>query len=216
VRPIVIGLIVFGAFVGLALVLGGNAWLILLGIPLALGAFITFHEERAYGWRDPPTHRPREAPTWAADAPAMDVDEELADLVVSTARHAVRKIEDTGSVKPFVMYQDADGDVRVRQVPEAAPPYWLPRARETARAIGASVPMVVLAVAAWITDERGRRSPAVYLEAAERGYRERTIAFAQRYRPKRGLRPASAVGQVVYLGDAAHTLRFKVELGAAD
>jgi hypothetical protein len=81
------------------------------------------------------------------------------------------------------------------------------RARESARAIDQSAPRVVIGLAGGVRIN-GRRGHAILFEVAERGFRERTLGFAQMYRPKQLIFSGQAQGRLLYLGDAAHTLRF--------
>ena len=154
---------------------------------------------------------------WRKDVPAalaseqtmvqMDLDEELADLIVSASQRAIRILEDGKRLTPFVMFEDASGDVRTRLI-DAPQDRWLSRARETARGIDSSAPRVVIAVDGQVTDGARWSRAAVLYEAAERTHRPRTLAFIQLYRPRRLIFSGQALTNLVYFGDAAHVLRF--------
>ena len=146
----------------------------------------------------------------------IDLGEELADLLKTATVRVARQLEDKGRFDPFVMYEDAGGTVRVRQVPPDAVVDELTAARTTARSIDPTAPRLVLAVAAEASIGSSRkREPVVVYEAAERRFRDRTLAFVQRRVPRRIVIPATTKGRPIYVGDAAHTLRFSGP-GAAD
>jgi hypothetical protein len=207
-RELALGL---GAFAVLALLgwVVGAGWVLL---PLAvLGGLIAFLNARDWTAFGPLSgDLPTRAPVLAdvhPEAPGIDLDDELEDLLVSARDHAVRQIEDGKQVEPFVMWQDAQGNVKVRRVTTSDPELAMARAREAARAIDQSSPRVVIGLAGRVRID-GRRGHAILFEVAERGFRERTLGFAQMYRPKQLVFSGQAQGRLLYLGDAAHTLRF--------
>lgn len=150
------------------------------------------------------------APRIAPHTEPIDIGEELVDLIWSAAQRSARILEDRGRLEPFVMYEDAQGNVRVRPVDAADGDRVLGRAREAARSIDVSAPRVVLAVTD-VENLAGRRRQIVRYEAAERGFRERTFAFAQPIRPRRAIFPSTTEGPLIYLGDGEHSRRFTAD-----
>ncbi len=203
--PLRIGLLVAAPMLVVAWATGW-VWLFACVAVAAAIAFLNARDWEAYG-RDPfdlPSTAPRVSTT---STESIDLGDELADLLRSAEYRARRSLEDTGKLDPFVMYEDAGGNVRVRAVDASDPERTLQRAREAARAVDPTAPRLVLAVPG-IAEIDGRPRRAVIYEAAETGFRERTLSFAQEYRRRRLIFPATLVGDPTYVGAAPHTLRF--------
>ncbi len=198
------------ALVGLAIVAvlaWLTGWLGWIGFG-ALVIAVMFLNARDWTIAGPPrVDESSQAPRIAPYAEPIDIGEELVDLMWSAAQRSTRILEDRGRLGPFVMYEDAEGNVRVRPVATADGDGALGRAREVARSIDVSAPRVVLAVPD-VVELAGRRSKVVRYEGAEHGFRERTYAFVQPIRARRLIFPATTEGPLIYIGDGEHTLRF--------
>jgi hypothetical protein len=194
--------------IGLGWLTGAWAFFLVFGVTVALVMWLNARDWNVYGadpW-DLPSTAPK-LPSADDDAPSIDLDDEIEDLLRSAIQLAVRRIEDVGRLEPFVMFEDADGDVRVRKVQVDDPELMLARARTIARQVDPSAPRVVLAVPGRV-ELKGRTRAAILLEASEYRFRDRTMAFAQLYRPKRFLFAAVAEGRPMYIGESLHLLRF--------
>jgi hypothetical protein len=119
---------------------------------------------------------------------------------------SVPLLEERGGFDPFVMYIDARGDVRIRNVGPGTPEGALPRARDAARALDASASRLVV-VTLGRGEIDGRSRPAVRYEAAERRGRDRTLLFVQPYRGKSILSPAHTTSRPIFAGDGPESLR---------
>ena len=134
------------------------------------------------------------------------ISDELADLLKSATELAGRTLEDRGSFDAFVIYDDAGGTLRMRQIAGSDARPALTKAREQARAVHPDVSRVVLAVMGQAEID-GRRRRAVLYEAAERGSDGRTLRFAQRYEPRRPMLPGSLKGRPIFVGESDYRLR---------
>lgn len=203
--PIKIALILAGTVVGIGFLIGHPLILLPLAFLVAgigyLNAWETDDFRRAYESSGPV------AVDDGPDAPRMDVTEELLDLVRSATQLAVRRLEDEGApLGPFVLLEDGHGSVRIRRLSVERWEDGGARAREAARALGPATERVVAVYEDWVTLPRSRRQTAIVMEAAERGWRPRTVRFAQPYRRKGFLRPVSTIDRLRFLGEAPHTL----------
>ncbi|MDQ3688990.1 MAG: hypothetical protein M3406_02950 [Chloroflexota bacterium] len=198
--------VVAGAIAILA-VTSGLGWLLFApGILIVLVAWLNARDWSVYE-RDP-WDLPSTAPKVAeVSAPCMDLDDELGDLLRSARDLATRLLEDDGRLEPFVMFEDGDGEFRVRKVAVDGGADGLARGRAVARQVDPSAPRVVLVVPG-VLDFAGKARPSILFEAGEHLFQARTLAFAQLYRPKRLMFPAAAEGRTLYLGEALHSLRF--------
>jgi hypothetical protein len=136
----------------------------------------------------------------------LDLGEDLGDLLSGAAHRATRLLEDQGGFDPFVMYVDAGGEVRIRNVGPGTPEATLARARDAARALDASASRLVV-VSLGRGEIDGRSRPAVRYEAAERRGRDRTLLFVQPYRGKALLSPAHTTSRPIFAGDGTESLR---------
>lgn len=201
VAAVVAGLVVILA------ITTGLGWLVLApGIVIVMATWLNARDWNAYGadpW-DLPSTAPKVAET---PAPSIDLDDELADLLRSARDLAIRRLEHDGRVEPFVMFEDADGEFRVRKVSVDSGADALARGRTVARQVDTSAPRVVLVVPG-LLELAGKARPAILFEAGEHRFEARTMAFAQLYRPKRLIFRAGADGPAMYIGEALHSLRF--------
>jgi hypothetical protein len=205
VSALKIGLLIC-AFVAVVGFLSGEMW-VLLAIGFVAAA-IAFLNARDWDIERHPFDLPASAPrVRSGDVESIDLGEELADLLHSVSYTAGRLLEDKGRVEPFVMYEDARGEVRTRRVDTNDPERVLGRAREIARAIDPTAPRVILAVPG-TAEIDGRARKVVIYEAAEKHFRDRTLAFVQPYDPRLLIFPARVRGVPIYVGDAPHALRF--------
>jgi hypothetical protein len=204
--------VVLAAAVALFEVTAGAGWIV-LGLAFVGGviAFLNARDQEFLGRDGLSATAPRLV---EADRPSIDLGDELADLLTSARQRAGRMLEDRGRLDPFVIYEDAQGSVRIRPVDAPDPDMALARAREGARSIDESAPRVVLVVpgAARIG---GRTRRVVVYEAAERRFRDRTLTFIQPYVPRRArIFAAHAEGLPIYVGDGTHALRFSSRAAA--
>lgn len=203
--PTRIGLVVAVLALLLASMLRWDAWLVGVSAVAAAIAFLNARDWEAFG-RAPFDTSSTAPKVSTRESESIDLGDELEDLLRSASHRARRSLEDSGKLEPFVMYENGDGDVRVRRVDGSDPDSALRRAREVARAVDADAPRIILAVAGSALVD-GRPTRAVHYEAAERRFRERTLAFVQPYRAGRAKFPTTVKG-LHYVGDAPHTLRF--------
>lgn len=145
--------------------------------------------------------------------PEPDMSEELVDLLRTTRVRADRFIAERGRPVPFVAWHDRAGEPHAKLVdaPRGAEP--LTRARELARSLDASAPRVVLCVPGRGT-VAGKSGACVLYEAAERGFRDRTVTLVQAYSPKRIVFGGQLVGKPEFAGEGEHTLRFAADAEA--
>ena len=197
---VAVSLVVLAVWTGLGLAV------IAPGIILVLITWLNARDWTVYGRH--PWDLPSTAPVVSeVAAPSIDLDDELEDLLRSTLQLASRRIEDTGRLDPFVTFEDGDGEFRVRKVQVDNPEHTLARARTVARQVDPSAPRVILVVPGQV-EVGGRVRRAILLEASEYRFRERTMAFAIIYRPKRMFLPASTEGHPMYVGETLPSLRF--------
>ncbi len=204
--PTRIGLLVAAMTLVLAVIFQWESWLIAAAAVAAAIAFLNARDWEAFG-RAPFDLSSTAPKVSTAESVSIDLGDELDDLLRSASYRARRSLEDTGTLEPFVMYENAAGEVRTRRVDASDPEAALARARESARAVDASAPRIVLAVPG-LAEIDGRPTRVVMYEAAERRFRERTLAFVQPYRPGRLKLPTTVQEQLLYVGEAPHTLRF--------
>jgi hypothetical protein len=203
--PFRIGVVVIAATLLLGAVLR-DPWVI--GVAAVAGAFAFLNARDWEVFGREPFDLPSTAPKISTkDSPSIDLGDELADLLRSASYRARRSLEDSRRLEPFVMYEDAAGNVRIRQVDGSDPDRVLARAREAARAVDESAPRIILAVPS-VAEIDDRSTRVVMYEAAERRFRERTLAFVQPYRLGRLIFPTAVAEGVIYVGDAPHTLRY--------
>lgn len=204
IRVAVVGVVIVAFLVWLT----GEAIWLGFGVVVVLVMFLNARDWSVWGRLvgDEPTAAPRIAP----HTESIDIGEELVDLLTSAAYRSARMLEDHGVFDPFVMYEDAEGNVRVRSIDAGEPARVLSAAREAARSLDATVPRVVLAVVD-LVELDGRRRSAVRYEAAERGFRDRTFAFVQPIRARRLFIPATTEGPPAFVGDGDHALRFAAD-----
>jgi hypothetical protein len=201
-----VGLIVIASAILLSIVFGWYPWVLAAVAVAGAIAFLNARDWEAFGRE--PFDLPSTAPKVSSAEPqSLDLGDELADLLKSAMYRARRSLEDTRRLDPFVMYEDAAGNVRIKRVDGSDPERTAARAREVARAVDAGAPRIVLAVPS-VAELDGRPRRVVLYEAAERRFRERTLAFVQPYRPARLFLPVSVSDDLLYVGDAAHILRF--------
>jgi hypothetical protein len=145
--------------------------------------------------------------------PAPDMSEELLDLLRTTRVRADRFIAERGHAMPLIAWHDRSGEPHAKlvDVPKGADP--LVRAREMARALDASAPRVVICVPG-LGLVGGRAKLCVLYEAAEQGFRDRTVSFRQAYSPRRLIFPGQLRGLMEFAGDSEHTLRFGQDASA--
>lgn len=201
------------AIVGIALV-AGLAWLVgidviyIAGAAIVVGLIMFLNARDWHAFGTDPWDLPARAPKVdTRDLDSIDLGDELEDLLRSAAFTAGRLIESKGRLDPFVMYEDAAGNVRTRRVDETDPERILPKARELARAVDESAPRVILAAPGFAGID-GKAMRVVIYEAAERRFRERTLAFVQPYQRRHLIFPAELKGVPMFVGDAPHSLRF--------
>jgi hypothetical protein len=199
-----IALIVFGISAVVLWMAGG---MVLVGFAV-LAAAITYVRARSMDvfLSDDDAERELPAPRlpFVSKEP-LAMSDELADLLRSATEIAGRTLEERGRFDPFVIYEDAGGTLRMRQVAERDARLALTKAREQARAVHPDVPRVVLAVMGEAEID-GRRERAVVYEAAEHHF-DRTPRFAQRYEPRRPMLPGSLKGRPIYVGRSDYRLR---------
>lgn len=198
--------VVAGILVILAIT-SGLGWVLLApGILIVIVTWLNARDWSVYG--SDPWDLPSTAPKLIeADVPSFDLEDELADLLRSARHLAIRRLEDDGRLEPFVTFEDAEGEFRVRRVDVGPGADALARGRVIARQVDPSAPRVILVVPG-LLELGGRIRPAILFEAGEHRFEARTMAFAQLYRPKRFFFPADATGPAMYLGDTLHSLRF--------
>lgn len=203
VTPMLAGLGVGGAGVLLVFAMGGE----MIGVPvgLAAGLLASTWAARLVGKAEPVArgseHRER-----ASVAEAIGLEDELADLLFSASRMAAQRLGH-GRVAPFLMYETPAAKVAFREILEPDPGRWLARAREAARALEDS--RRVVTSVPWEAPIGDRLEPVILYEAAAQGDTERTLSFIQGYRRKRLMFAGAMTTPVQYVGDGAHTLRFR-------
>ena len=217
--PILVGALAFVLVLlfGLATSDRPIAW---IGIAFIAG-IIAFAGARELRWFDDEAREQgldlsSTAPPFVAhEDESIDLGDELLDLLRSASVRANRLLEDTGRLDPFVIYEDQQGNVRVRSVDQSDPERTVERGRIAARSVDPGAPRLVL-VWPGVAEFGGRRRSAVIYEAAERRFRDRTLVFVQRRTSRRLVFPAGTAGLPEYAGDAGHSLRFSRALAPDD
>lgn len=203
VTPMLLGLGVGGVTMLLVLVAGGE----MIGVPvgLAVGLLTSTRAARLVGKAKPVT-RGSNRRERASVADSIGLEDGLADLLFSASRTAAQRLGH-GKIAPFLMYETPAGKVAFREVLEPDPGRWLARAREAARALEDS--RRVVTSVPWEAPVGDRLQPVILYEAAVQGDTERTLSFIQGYRHKRLMFAGAMTTPVQYVGDGAHTLRFR-------
>lgn len=198
-----VGAVVFG----IAIVVAWWFQAPLLALAAVIAGVIGLTNQREWSYVVGDWDRPSSAPRPVAEAPHIDLDDELADLLISARQLAGRRLVDDRRFVGFVMYEAEDGDVKVRDIRVEHRGSAESHARDVARALDPTVRRVVTAVTTRIDFGRGVR-PAVLFEAGQAWPRPRTTRFVQPYRPSRGPMRAVESGGLLYIGDGDHLLRF--------
>ena len=133
------------------------------------------------------------------------VSDALLDLVFAATNHGVDSVRSGGPLLPFLLCESASGERQLNSFmsPTLHLDQAVAAAREQAAALPPDVTRAALAYEGYLTLE-GARSEAIYVEAAERG--EPAAVFAQRFVPRRLLRPLRTHGVVECVGETDELL----------
>jgi hypothetical protein len=128
-----------------------------------------------------------------SEVPASD---NLIQFVFAALDHATSMVEDGSTLIPFVMSETAAGRELVRFVSDT-----LEEGQAQARQHVAENPADRVGVVydGYLTVE-AKRFDAIFVEAQERGT-EKSVIFAQRYRPGGRLRKFSTVGNAAFVDE---------------